>query len=311
MIKQKNKVTEDYSQEYLESKILEYQKALNESQKDLMESIYKKICDIYMPEKYVHIWQRQYLYLYDSAEDFTQDYMRVFVQAIRKWKPKEERGKSRYGGAGTFKNYFWGSLSHNYINLVKSIEGAAKRNYTSRCPECGDWVNPMSTHIIKNHSDLLWDKLLSEGVDIHNLKMCPFCKNSIYRGKSELAEKELIKRHILSKHLHMLFDIFSEKYPTTHSGSAKHISADIMSDQSDEAFTIYDTTAAPSGLLDKIISSGLSKVQTLIVENVVSKKNINLKYSKSMYKCSEQEFNQALDGLKEKITIMEDIIGKY
>ena len=303
-------ISSDYQQEYFENKILDYQKAMEEKRYEDANDIYKKICEIYNPEKYVSIWQRQYQYLYDSKEDFVQDYMGIFVKTLRKWKPREERSESRYHGAGTFKNYFWGSLSHNYINMVKSAEGAAKRNFTTRCPECGDWVNPISTHIIKHHADILWKKLKSDGVDVDTIKSCPFCNNSIYKGKSSSKESDVVKKHILSKHLYMLFEVFSEKHPSVHSGSVKHISADITTDSAEDDFSIYDVTPAPTSLIDKIVSSNLTTVQNMIIENIISKKTHNLKWSKSVYKCTQEEFDEALNGLREKIILLEDSIGR-
>lgn len=306
-----SKISLEYDQEYFESQILAYQDASVNQNYDLANDIYIKICNIYHPERFISVWYRQYKYLYDSSEDFEQDYMRIFIQSLKKWKPREERSESRYNGTGTFKNYFWGSLSHNYINMVKSAQGAAKRNLTTRCPECGDWVNPISTHIIKVHSELLWEKLRKDGIDIDNLISCPFCKNSIYKGKSNTPDINIVKKHILSKHVYMLFDIFADKYPSVHSGSTKIVSTDAVNDASDESFTVYDITPAPSSLIDKIISSNLTPVQQLIVENVISKKTCSVKWSKSVYKCTQDEFDEALEGLKDKITLMEDSIGKY
>jgi hypothetical protein len=305
----KNK-TVDKTQEYLESKIIDYQNALENKQYAIAEDVYDKICKLYEPEKFIHIWERQYSYLYDSPEDFKQDYMRIFVQTLRKWKPKDVRAESRYNGTGTFKNYFWGSLSHNYINLIKSAEGAAKRNLTTRCPICSEWHNPLSTHIIKKHPDLLWNKLAESQIDIETFSSCPFCNSHIYKGKHNLPTNELVKRHILSKHLHMLFEIFNEKYPTIHSGSVKHISIDMGSD-SEEPFTVYDITPAPATLLDKIVNSDLTPIQQMIIENIISKKNHVVKYSKKEYKCSEDEFDREMSGLRDKLIYMEDIIGKY
>lgn len=296
----------------LERRIIEYQIAITNSLMVAADEVYKKICELYKPEKYIGIWQQQYLYLYESQEDFAQEYYRIFIQSLKKWKPKEERGKSRYNGAGTFKNYFWGSLSNNYINVIKSVEGAAKRNVTLRCPECGVWVNPLSTHIIKAHAEILWKRLKKSKVDIDNIEQCPFCKSSIYRGKTVMTENELIKKHILSKHLHLLFEAFSEVHPSFQSGSIKYVSADMKSDSNDESFTIYDVTPGKSSILDQIINSGLTPIQQAIVENIVAKPNaFQLKYSKSMYRCSEDEFNRAVEGLQDKMTLMEDCIGKY
>lgn len=300
----RNKNVQELDQDYFESKILKYQEAVSTKNKYESEEIFDKIKSMYRPEQYYPLWKKQYKYLYDSDEDFEQDYMRIFIQALLKWRPKNQRTINRYGGAGTFKNYFWGSLSHHYINLVKSMEGAAKRNLTTRCPECGDWVSPISTHIIKKHSDLLFEKLQSDGIEIDAITSCPFCKNLVYKGKANLTENELIKRHILSKHLHMLFDLFYERHPMTHSGSTSTIGIDLNTSTGDENFTVYDVTPSKDSMLQKLMSMELTNLQKDIIENILSKNTINLKYSKSIYNCSVEEFNEAIEMLKENISLV-------
>lgn len=304
MNKMNNTINTD---DYFESKILDYQRAIENQRQFEADDIFIKICEIYKPEKYLLTWQRQYLYLYDSIDDFKQEYMKVFVTALRKWKPREERKKSRYGGAGTFKNYFWGSLNHNFINLVKSIEGAAKRNVSVRCPECSKWHNPISTHIIKNHADILWSKLNADGIDIDTIVECPFCKSNIYKGKAGLTGNGLIKKHILSKHLYMLFDAFGEKHTDFIGGNVKYFSADTNYENDNEYSSIYDTTPSSQSLLDKLLTTELSEIQKKMIDNIISKKGTQFKYSYKMYKCSEAHFNEELEKLKDKIILFEDI----
>lgn len=301
----------EFSQEFLEDKILEYQDALKKERYQKANDLYDKICKIYQPQKYIGIWGKKYSYLYDSYEDFVQDYMKIFISTIKKWKPKEERKKSRYNGEGTFKNYFWGSLAHSFINIVKAQEGASKRNITSRCPECEEWVSPLSTHIIKHHADILWEKLLKDGINVKEIRICPFCTNSIYKGKSATSENELVQKHILSKHLYLLFDAFSDKHLSFSAASLKIASANTFVEHEGESCNIYDITVSPMSVIDRLVSSGLSGTQQLILDNILSKKNPKIKYSKNLYKCSEDEFNEALEDIQDRVLLMEDSSGKF
>jgi hypothetical protein len=294
-------------QEKLESLIIDYQKARAANNKVLSDSFYDDICKLYEPLKYTNTWEKKYSHLYDSPEDFRREYMRIFVITLNKWKPRDQRGESRYNGQGTFKNYFWGSLSHNFINALKSKEGAAKRNITQQCPECLEWVNPIGTHIIKEHPHVLWDKLKSDGIDIHNITSCPFCNNKIYRGKKNISENELIKSHIVSKHLHMLYDAFSSKHKEFTGGGIKITSSDTAFESDGEYYGIDDITPSPMNLIDKLMNSNLTEVQLKIMDNILSKSSTQIKYNKDTYDCSEEEFEQALSGMREKINLMENI----
>ena len=113
----------------LEELILKYQKAARENSSNDQEALFRRICDLYQPLSYIQKWYPKYQHLCDSEDDFKQDFMRVFCATLIAWKPRNERKVSRYGGKGDFKNFFWGALSHSYINGVKS-EAAGKRNGT-------------------------------------------------------------------------------------------------------------------------------------------------------------------------------------
>ena len=303
MIKIKSNVNV-VEEEYFEKKILEYQDSLENNNKTLSNEIFQKICDIYKPEKYIGTWQKQYQYLYDSPEDFKQEYMKIFIMTLKKWKPRALRGKSRYNGGGSFKNYFWGSLSHNFINMVKSVEGSAKRNISTRCPECDEWHNPISLHIIKKHASVLWNKLSADNINIHIISDCPFCQNNIYKGKSDLNSNELLKKHILSKHLPLLFDAFSEKHPDFVHYTTKHFSVDI---DSEDGASIYDITPSSQTLISKLTNNDLSEIQKLMIDHILSKPNTAFSYNEKIFKCSELDFNDELEDLKDKIHILQDI----
>ena len=66
------------TQENLEKAILKYQDALLTDNKWAIDKSYKEICKIYPPYLHMQEWWNQYHYLYDSQEDFAQDYIRIF-----------------------------------------------------------------------------------------------------------------------------------------------------------------------------------------------------------------------------------------
>jgi hypothetical protein len=161
------------TQENIEQAILDYQNALRVKNQISINRAYKKVCSLYSPHSHMQEWYGQYHYLYDSFEDFSQDYIRIFCNVLSNWKPRNARKKSRYDGSGEFKNYFIGALQHNFINLVKA-DNAGKRNPSQKCPICDKWVNPLSTHILNHHKDLLWDHLENSNIDLNTLKCCQF-----------------------------------------------------------------------------------------------------------------------------------------
>jgi len=291
-------------EEYFETKILEYQESVNNNNISLSNELFRKICNIYKPEKYINTWQKQYQYLYDSPEDFKQEYMKIFITTLKKWKPRDLRNKSRYNGVGSFKNYFWGSLSHNFINVVKAVEGSAKRNISTRCPECNEWHNPISSHIIKNHTSVLWEKLNNDGIMINVICECPFCSNNIYKGTTKITNNDLVKKHIISKHLPLLFEAFSEKHPDFVHHNTKHFSVDL---EGEDSTNIYDITPSSETLISKLVNSNLSEIQKIMIDHIFSKQNAAFIYSAKLYKCEECVFNEELEDLKEKIHILQDI----
>ena len=171
-----NDLNKARTQENLEHAILKYQKSLTTNNNQLIDKCYKDICKLYPPLMHMQEWWNQYHYLYDSQEDFTQDYIRIFCNVLSNWKPRNVRKKSRYDGSGEFKNYFIGALQHNYINLVKA-DNAGKRNPSQKCPICEKWVNPLSTHILNHHSHILWDHLEATNIKLNEITHCPFCKS--------------------------------------------------------------------------------------------------------------------------------------
>ena len=288
-------------QNRLEEAVLKYQIVVGTGNVTNIELAYKQIVNLYDPLDYYHAWWDQYKYLFDSQDDFIADYLKVFATVLMGWKPRNQRSISRYEGSGEFKNYFIGSLYHNYINQVKSDQ-AAKRNVTKQCPICYEWVNPISTHLIIEHSSLLWDYLKETEIDVDSLMNCPFCTNfKIAKGLSDKVKiTELIKAHFISKHTSLLFNKFNDLYPEISTIAPKIISSYI--EEGDGELDIYDITEDSNSLINKILLSNLSELEQNIVEQILNGE-INLIYKADKYKCTRDEWDNALENLKETISI--------
>ena len=288
-------------QKSLEEAVLNYQSISKTGSKIDVDIAYKKITTLYNPLDFSNAWYDQYKYLFDSREDFESDYLRVFITVLLGWKPRSLRKKSRYDGSGEFKNYFIGSLYHNYINLVKSDQ-AAKRNITKQCPICLDWVNPISTHLIVEHSYLLWDALHEMDIDLESLSSCPLCTNFKISKSADSRAKliELLKAHFISKHTSILFNRFNDLYPDVSTISPKVVSTYI--EEGDDMLDIYDVTEEKSNLLNKLYLLDLSDLQKNIIYQVLNGE-LNMTYKPEKYKCTKDEWEQALEKLKEAINI--------
>ncbi len=316
------KAHETGHQERLEGAILNYQKILATGNARLIDSAYKNVCRLYPPLMHLQEWYQQYHYLYDSQEDFQQDYIRIFCNVLSAWKPRNVRKQSRYDGTGEFKNYFIGALQHNYINLVKA-DNAGKRNPSCRCPICDKWVNPLSTHLRTHHVDLLWDQLSINGFDIEKLKNCPYCKShklprqyeclavegDICNGANEGCENcraaainKAIKKHMLSKHSSLLFQRFNEVHPNYQTVSPRAMSVYTTEDEEGDEACYYDKIQ-DNNSVNKLLSLDLNEIENKIITNVLNG-SINLKFDASLYNCSIEEFNSAMDGLRDKMSLI-------
>lgn len=292
----------DY-QDRLESAVMIYQKKITDGDKHGVEESYKKIVSIYNPMDFYHTWYEQYKYLFDSHEDFLADYIKVFATVLIGWTPRNKRKKSRYEGSGEFKNYFIGSLYHNYVNLIKADQ-AAKRNLTKQCPICDEWVNPISTHLINNHQELLWDYIENMQIDIDSLVSCPFCSNfKITKNNTDKPKvTELIKKHFLSKHSSLLFNRFSELYPGVQTISPKSISVHIETGM--DEVDAYEITRNNESMISRLYLMDLSETQKNIVEQIMNG-DIDLVYKPEKYKCTKDEWEKEIEGLREVISICE------
>jgi hypothetical protein len=287
-------------QEDLELAIIKYQNALEAKDQSQINLFYKKICDIYKPQLYMKGWFSQYGWLYDSEEDFNQEFLDIFCKVLRKWKPKDKRGKSKYNGQGHFKNYFWSALDNSFSNAVKK-DSAAKRNITSLCPLCHEYVNVLSTHLINHHTDLLWSKLKDEGIDIENRITCPYC-NSFKVKKNIDNPNEQLKHHLEKSHTALIFEKFKEDYPDHVTISPKTTSINIDAENDDGKVCLYDVTPDKGNKIELLLQLNLSELQYKILDKILNG-STNIKKYYIELQCSEDEYNKALDGLKDALYI--------
>ncbi len=318
----KLKIKDSGHQERLEGAILNYQKILATGNVRMIDNAYKNVCRLYPPLMHLQEWYQQYHYLYDSQEDFQQDYIRIFCNVLSAWKPRGVRKQSRYDGTGEFKNYFIGALQHNYINLVKA-DNAGKRNPSCRCPICDKWVNPLSTHLRTHHVNLLWEQLSINGFDIEKIKNCPYCKShklprtyeclsvegEVCNGTNEGCENcreaainKAIKKHMLSKHSSLLFQRFNEIHPNYQTVSPRAMSVYTTEDEEGDEACYYDKIQ-DSNSVNKLLSLNLNEIENKIIKNVLNG-SVNLKFDASLYNCSVEEFNIAMDGLRDKMSLI-------
>lgn len=305
-----NKTTSDstyYDHAELESEILAYQQSLADKNTLLQDQHFRNICNIYKPSEYISKWYSHYKHLFDSVDDFEQDYMRVFCTTLAAWKPRHLRKPSRYGGKGHFQNFFWGALSHAYINGVKA-EAAAKRNLQQQCPLCEDWCNPLSTHLLNNHIDLLWTRLSDMGYTLTELTGCPFCRSFKLPKQHNLTEQEYrekitagLQKHMVSMHSSVLFETFHDKYPNHLTVSTKAISVHVYDPSGDEEVNAYDSFESRAGV-DNLMSLNLSPLQLTIIERILNDGLLHLTYDCN-YDCTEEEFQDAWRGLQDALVL--------
>lgn len=303
----------------LESSILRYQKSLLTSNKQLIERCYREVCKIYPPLTHMQEWWNQYHYLYDSHEDFESDYIKIFCNVLSNWQPRSKRKASRYNGTGEFKNYFIGALQHNYINLVKA-DNAGKRNPSQKCPICEKWVNPLSTHILNCHQNIMWDWMEKQKYNFEILDRCPLCKTHkmprSYVCADNCSDKidggcpncirnkkiEIIKKHLISKHSTILFQRFNELYPNYQTVSPRALSV-YMSEDNDSDENCYYDQIQDDNVIDKFMMLDMSDLECKIVNNALNGPSL-LKFDSKLYNCSMDEFNRAVESIKNKMVLV-------
>jgi hypothetical protein len=243
----------------------------------------------------------------------------IFCKVLANWKPRGERRASRHGGSGEFKNYFIGALQNHYSNLVKA-NNAGKRNIGCRCPICDTWVSSLSTHLRNHHVELLWEQMTIFGYDVHSMTECPFCKSHKAPQQAQCdcheegacggardscrfkAANEALKRHLLSKHSTFLFQRFAELYPDYHTVKPKEVSMWTAEDEEGEESCYYDTTPGDNRI-EHLMSCDLSPLESAILNQVLNGSS-SITYRPNVYNCSEEEFEDALNALRDKMTLV-------
>jgi hypothetical protein len=307
------------TQENLEKAILRYQDSLLSGNKWRIDRCYKEVCKLYPPYLHMQEWWSQYHYLYDSQEDFASDYIKIFCNVLSNWKPRNTRKVSRYGGSGEFKNYFIGALQHNYINLVKA-DNAGKRNPTQKCPVCEKWVNPLSTHILHHHADILWKHLIDTGIVLEEVERCPFCKSHKMPRSYECLENcehkkdgacveciivqrtAIIKKHILSKHSSMLFQKFNELFPDYQTVSPRALSVYLPEENDGDDVCYYDNIK-DDNKIHSLLRISMSTVESKILQHILNG-NSKLKFDPKLYDCTSTEFYNAVENIKNKMSLV-------
>jgi hypothetical protein len=306
-VQKQRRSSNDKQQSDLEIYITKYQKAMQDDNRFDVNDFFKKICEIYEPSNYANYWWRKYGHLYEERDDFDQEYMRIFCRVLNEWRPREVRGESRYGGKGYFQNFFYGSLSHHFTNMVKSLS-SNKRNVATRCPICEQWCNTLSTHLREHHAHLLWEHLELCGKSVEDMITCPFCKS--YKSPKNIAcshssqpcedcwqtaNVENIKKHLMSKHSNYLFERFHDMYPTHSTLSSKPMSIHFHDDENEES-SLYDVVESNDNF-NNLLSLELSGIQQKMISKVLNGAS-TVKYDASLYKCTQQEFQKEYEGLK-------------
>ena len=69
-------------QDKLELAIVNYQLAVEENDDKLTKKYYDVICEVYPPLDFLNVWYKKYKHLYETREDFTQEYLYVFLKNI-------------------------------------------------------------------------------------------------------------------------------------------------------------------------------------------------------------------------------------
>ena len=307
------------TQENLEKAILRYQDSLLSGNKWRIDRCYKEVCKLYPPYLHMQEWWSQYHYLYDSQEDFASDYIKIFCNVLSNWKPRNTRKVSRYGGSGEFKNYFIGALQHNYINLVKA-DNAGKRNPTQKCPVCEKWVNPLSTHILHHHADILWKHLIDTGIVLEEVERCPFCKSHKMPRSYECLENcehkkdgacveciivqrtAIIKKHILSKHSSKLFQKFNELFPDYQTVSPRALSVYLPEENDGDDVCYYDNIK-DDNKIHSLLRISMSAVESKILQHILNG-NSKLKFDPKLYDCTSTEFYNAVENIKNKMSLV-------
>ena len=300
-------------QNHLESAILAYQHALSTGNSAEIADAYNAVSRIYPPLNFVNKWYRKYRHLYDTREDFIQEYLIKFCEVLAKWKPRDIRPQSKFGGSGNFMNYYWSALQKHYSNLVKRA-AAGRRNTSCMCPICETWCISLSTHLRKSHEELLWDQMDAFGMPVEMLTRCPFCTSHKVPRTAPCSHQprgacddclqtygnQKLREHLLSAHSGLLFERFRDIYPNHITLSSRPASVYMFDDDGDDDFNLYDVVP-DTGHLQSLLASTLTPVQKSILQRVIFQRATQVSYDADLYNCSPEEFAIEFENLNAAI----------
>jgi len=167
----------------------------------------------------------------------------------------------------------------------------------------------------------LWAQLKINGHNIETLTNCPLCKShklprqynclinegEICTGAGDCAEckrvgiNNAIRKHMLSKHSTLLFQRFNETYPGYQTVSPRALSIYTNEDEDGDEGCYYDKVEERNNL-NNLMSMDLNDIENKILANILNG-STNLKFDAALYNCSIEEFNDAIDGLRDKMSI--------
>ena len=99
----------------------------------------------------------------------------------------------------------------------------------------------------------------------------------------------------------MLFQIFNDLYPNYQTISPRALSV-YMRDDEEEENCVYDQIQDENRVND-FLKLDMNEIETMIVENALSGNSI-IKFDAKLYKCTIDEFNNALENIKTKLSLV-------
>ena len=297
--------------------------------KNMLNSYYERIVELYDPmgPKVFNKWWRERSWLFNFDEDlFKSDYLFVFMRCINAYKTKDnlaDEGKFIQGD-GSFNNFFWYALERHYSNEIKKMT-AQKRNPSQTCPICNERVQPLSTHLLKKHSDLALESAENMGYTAESFKDgCPLCPRHLPRPKITSTKNSKIIKHLVSEHSSILFDVFNEKYPGYEllDGHTKSVSEynsehedgseidliDLAANSQDHDMFRSVSDVQAKEAIETFLSMDMDEDEKLILDYIADEPKIkNIADGKLSHKkvgLPKRRFEKALGSLQEKLSFV-------
>jgi hypothetical protein len=108
----------------------------------------------------------------------------------------------------------------------------------------------------------------------------------------------------------LLFQRFNDLYPNYQTVSPRAMSVYTTEDAEGDESCYYDKIQDGNDM-NKLMSLDLNEIENKIVMSVLNG-SANIKFDSALYNCSIDEFNIAMDGLRDKMTFigMDTLVGK-